>query len=67
MALMRVSVEREQMAGKGPKGRLYLGDVVEMLPKLVEQYAGSVKTLYLDPPFLTGKKFEMRVHVGEKE
>ena len=67
MALTRVSVEKEHVAGKGPKGTLYLGDVVEMLPKLVEKYAGTVKTLYLDPPFLTGKKFEMRGHVGEKE
>ena len=67
MALVRVSVNREHVAGNGAKGALYLGDVQEMLPKLVEKYAGAVKTLYLDPPFLTGKKFEMRVHVGEKE
>ena len=67
MALVRVSVGQEHVAGKGAKGTLYLGDVVDMLPKLVEKYAGTVKTLYLDPPFLTGKKFEMRVHVGEKE
>ena len=67
MALVRVSVDREHVAGNGAKGTLLLGDVQEMLPKLVEQYAGTVKTLYLDPPFLTGKKFEMRVHVGEKE
>lgn len=67
MALERISVNREHVAGGGAEGTLMLGDVLELLPQLIDQYAGTVKTLYLDPPFLTGKRFDMRVHVGEKE
>ena len=67
MALVRVEVNHEHVSGGGAQGALYLGDVRQLLPQLIDQYAGTVKTLYLDPPFLTGKRFDMRVHVGEKE
>ena len=29
-------------------------------------YGGQVQTIYLDPPFNTGKQFDMKARIGEK-
>ena len=49
------------------EGEYFIGDVRDLLPDLVKKYAGTVKCVYMDPPFLTGKKFEMRQRVGEAQ
>ncbi len=67
MRLTRVEVWREEQRGIGPGGEMLMGDVLELLPSLTEQYAGKVQLVYLDPPFGTGHSFCMRVRVGEKE
>ncbi len=67
MRLQQVSVWREEQTGGGPAGEMRLGDVRALLPGLIEQYAGQVQVIYLDPPFRTGQTFVMRVRVGEKE
>ncbi len=67
MQLERVDVWREEQHGAGPAGEMRMGDVLELLPSLVEKYAGQVQLIYLDPPFGTGHSFSMRVRVGEKE
>jgi len=67
MRLERVDVWREEQHGAGPAGEMRMGDVLELLPSLVEEYAGKVQLIYLDPPFGTGHSFSMRVRVGEKE
>ena len=67
MKLERVDVWREEQHGDGPAGEMRMGDVLELLPSLVEEYAGKVQLIYLDPPFGTGHSFSMRVRVGEKE
>jgi len=55
-------------AGEGPDGsEFHLGDCQEIARSLKEKYAGKVSLIYLDPPFQTGKKFEVRVRVGENE
>ena len=48
-------------------GRLIVGDVVEKMNALLENYEGKVKLIYMDPPFMTGEKFTMRVRVGAAE
>lgn len=48
-------------------GRLFIGDAVEQMRELLNEYAGKIKLIYLDPPFATGEKFCMRVRVGESE
>ncbi len=67
MRLNRVDVWQEEQRGDGPAGEMLLGDVLALLPSLVEKYAGQVQLVYLDPPFGTGHSFSMRVRVGEKE
>ena len=67
MQLERVDVWREEQHGEGPAGEMRMGDVLELLPSLTEEYAGKVQLIYLDPPFGTGHSFSMRVRVGEKE
>ncbi len=65
MRLEPVRVDRELHEGGPSSGAFYLGDTLEMLPKLVARYGGAVKVIYIDPPFLTGERFAMRVRVGE--
>ena len=67
MKLERVNVWREEQYGPGLAGEMRLSDVTEALPALLEEYAGKVQLIYLDPPFGTGHSFSMRVRVGEKE
>jgi len=67
MKLERVDVWREEQRGAGPAGEMRMGDVLELLPSLTDEYAGKVQLIYLDPPFGTGHSFSMRVRVGEKE
>ncbi len=67
MPLQCVTVSREVVQGAGLTGEFYLGDATELLSALKEKYAGQVQLVYLDPPFLTGQTFEMRVRVGEDD
>lgn len=67
MALTGISVAVEETMGAGPGGEYYLGDALSFLEELKDKYAGKVKCVYLDPPFLTGQSFEMNVRVGEAD
>lgn len=67
MPLSAVKVFRERIDGNGPEGRFIQGDVLPLLDELRAEYGGAVKLIYLDPPFRTGARFEMRVRVGERE
>lgn len=67
MQLTPVTVTKEVYAEKPLSGRFYLGDTLSLLDELLQEYRGRVKLIYIDPPFLTGKQFTMRVRVGEKE
>lgn len=67
MELRRVGVSRELHAGGDPNGRFILSDAITGLDALMESYEGQIKLIYLDPPFMTGEKFVMRVRVGEAE
>ena len=69
MALQPIDVSREWHTGAGdcPKGRFILGDAVQSLEALMPEYEGRVKLVYMDPPFMTGDRFFMRVRVGEEQ
>ena len=69
MALRPIDVSREWHTGAGdcPKGRFILGDAVQSLEALLPEYEGRVKLVYMDPPFMTGDRFFMRVRVGEEQ
>ena len=50
-------VSRERYEGKGAGGRFYGGDTLLLMDELLRRYAGEVKLIYMDPPFLTGEQF----------
>ncbi|MBQ3079770.1 MAG: site-specific DNA-methyltransferase [Clostridia bacterium] len=49
------------------KSEFHLGDARQVASRLLDEYQGKVQLIYLDPPFQTGKQFQVRVRVGEKE
>jgi len=51
--------------GEGDAGTLILGKLPEASQALLARYGQQVQTIYLDPPFNTGKSFEMKARVGE--
>ena len=60
-----VQVSREvHPANRGVDGRLLLGDAVARLNELLPEYEGQIKLIYMDPPFMTGDRFFMRVRLG---
>ena len=67
MRLNPVHVSLERQTGQGEPGVVYLGDVVSLMPELLSLYEGQVQSIYIDPPFATGKKFTMKTRVGEKD
>lgn len=62
-----IRVEREYHEGRSTQGQFILGNTLDMLDSLCEEYKEKVKLIYLDPPFMTGEHFCMRVRVGEAE
>ena len=62
---VRINATPEVHPGSGPKGMFLLGDCVERLESLLPEWEGRVKLVYMDPPYLTGEKFYMRLRVGE--
>ena len=53
-------------AGEFDAGTLIQGRLPDAGQALLERFGGQVQMIYLDPPFNTGKKFDMKVRVGEK-
>ena len=66
MAATYIRARAEHHLGRESAGTLMLGDVLQLAPTLRARYAGAVQTVYLDPPFFTGKRFDMKVRIGEK-
>ena len=60
---MDVRGEHHPAAG-GVEGLFCLDDAVRGLEALLPEYEGRVKLVYMDPPFMTGDRFFMRVRVG---
>jgi len=47
-------------------GMIMQASVPACREELLARYAGQVQMVYLDPPFNTGKRFEMKARIGEK-
>ena len=45
------------------RNRLIWGDKKYVLPALLEQFAGQVSLIYIDPPFDTGQDFSFHVQI----
>ena len=52
----------QEVHGKGQSGTVMYADARGDF----SAYAGQVQLVYLDPPFMTGEDFSMRMRVGEK-
>jgi DNA modification methylase len=65
--LKKIDIYREAQRGKGLPGAFFLSDSRALLPQILAEYRGRVQLIYLDPPFLTGQRFSMRMRVGERE
>ena len=59
-----MAIGREIRQSSGPKGMFLAGDAVERLESLLPEYEGKIKLIYMDPPFMTGDHFYMRVRLG---
>jgi adenine-specific DNA-methyltransferase len=51
--------------GDGWRNKLIWGDNKYVLASLLEEFAGKVDLIYIDPPFDTGDDFSFRVRVGD--
>ncbi|HEY3118908.1 MAG TPA: site-specific DNA-methyltransferase, partial [Chloroflexota bacterium] len=51
--------------GRDPawRNRLIWGDKKYVLPALLDEFAGAIDLIYIDPPFDTGADFSMRVQI----
>ena len=67
MPSLCAGIAREVREGDNGDVTLYIDDAAKRMRALSETQPGSVQLIYLDPPFSTGGKFEMRMRVGEKE
>ena len=66
MAATYVCCAQEKHFQKESMGTLIQGKLPDCGDELLSRYAGKVQMIYLDPPFNTGKCFEMKARVGEK-
>lgn len=49
------------------KNRLIWGDNKYIMSSLLEEFAGKIDLIYIDPPFATGADFSYKVNVGDAE
>ena len=49
------------------RNRLIWGDKKYVLPSLLDEFAGTVNLIYIDPPFNVGADFSFQVQVGEED
>jgi adenine-specific DNA-methyltransferase len=49
------------------RNKLIWGDNLLVMASLMEQYAGKVDLIYIDPPFGTGADFTFKVQVGDED
>ncbi len=49
------------------RNKLIWGDNKYVLASLLDEFAGKVDLIYIDPPFASGQDFSVRLDVGEQE
>lgn len=65
MAATYIHCTAERHLSKESRGTLMQGVLPDCAGELAARFGGSVQMVYLDPPFGTGKQFDMKVRVGE--
>jgi DNA modification methylase len=53
--------------GDGWRNKLIWGDNKYVLASLLEEFAGKIDLIYIDPPFDIGDNFSFRIQIGEME
>jgi len=66
MSAQYICCTTQRHSGEWDAGTLIQGRLPEAGQELLARYGGQVQMIYLDPPFNTGKRFDMKVRVGEK-
>ena len=56
----------EEFHRSGGNGAFWLAKAEDALSELIDRYEGSVRLIYLDPPFRTGESFKMKIGKGAK-
>lgn len=51
----------------GWKNRLIWGDNALVMGSLLDEFAGKINLIYIDPPFATGQDFSYEVKIGDEE
>jgi len=49
------------------RNRVIWGDKKYVLPALLQEFAGQVNLIYIDPPFATGQDFSFHVNVNDED
>ena len=62
--LTPIACEKTKWMGPAGDSLLVQGRAPEDIQVLAERYAGTLQTIYIDPPFNTGKRFDARVPAG---
>ena len=63
---MALSANQGSTAGEW-RNRLIWGDKKYVLPSLLDEFAGKVDLIYIDPPFATGSKFGFQTQIYEDD
>src|SRR5215467_4759342 len=50
---------------EGWKNKLIWGDNLLVMGSLLEQFAGKIDLIYIDPPFATGTDFSFKTQIGD--
>ena len=60
--------EKEQttVPGDGWRNKLIWGDNLYVMGSLLENIAGKIDLIYIDPPFATGADFSFKANIGEQ-
>ncbi len=66
MTARYIRCAREEHQLMESAGLLIQGHLPEIGEELLSRFGGTVQMVYLDPPFNTGKRFDMRMRVGER-
>ena len=62
----RIHLGAELHPGQAAEGRFYVGDCIQQMEAMLEEWSGRIKLIYMDPPYMTGDKYYMRLRVGER-
>ena len=67
MQLCQHACTKEVHLGSGAGGLLLQRRLPDCVDELLRRFGGQVQMIYIDPPFNTGQRFDMKMRVGEED